>query len=332
MRRLLATVAALTLLSRAHLASGQGAPQDRAAAQALFDEARTLDEAGNRDGACEKFTASLHIEQAVGTLLNVAACDERQGRLATAWLRYREAESLAASRGDERTKIAAEGAAEVAMRMGHVRVHAAVGVVVRRNGVFMAPELRGTAVPVDAESHLFEASAPGRQTWHAVVVTVDGETTIVDVPELAPAPEARVTPASSRASLAAASSRTSTAALVVGGVGLGTLIAGGVFGVLTITKNAAADDTCLATKNASAERGEFDPVTGRCYAPSAALDDANARKAEARLFANLANVLVPAGLVGVGLGVYLALRTGGSGGVSARVVPSLTGASLEGRF
>ena len=102
--------------------------------------------------------------------------------------------------------------------------------------------------------------------------------------------------------------------------------------MLTISRNAAADDKCSASKNTSADRRDFDPNTGRCYAPSVPLDESNGLKEEARTFATVANVLVPVGLAGVGLGVYLALRGRPAEGSTVRIAPSLAGASLEGRF
>jgi hypothetical protein len=59
-------------------------------ADALFEEAVKLRES-NPELACAKFNESMRLNpQAIGVLLNVAMCDERQGRLASAVRRYRE--------------------------------------------------------------------------------------------------------------------------------------------------------------------------------------------------------------------------------------------------
>jgi hypothetical protein len=59
-------------------------------ADALFAEAVKL-RGSNHELACAKFFESLRLNpQAIGVLLNVAMCDEKQGRLASAVRRYRE--------------------------------------------------------------------------------------------------------------------------------------------------------------------------------------------------------------------------------------------------
>ena len=119
--------------------------------------------------------------------------------------------------------------------------------------------------------------------------------------------------------------------LVIGSVGIATLAGGAVFGILTITTNNTAKDRCSGTDPA-----EFDS-SGHCYRDSAAWRDSNRKRDDARTFANLANVLVPVGAVGLGAGLYLFLRSTRvverpASGPSTRLVPSLGGASVEGTF
>src|SRR5437870_12338563 len=87
-------------------------PADKAGAELLFDQARRLMDAAKYAEACEKFAASERLEPAVGTLLNLGGCHERQGKLATAWGWYREAAAMANVRADaERERFAKERAA-----------------------------------------------------------------------------------------------------------------------------------------------------------------------------------------------------------------------------
>lgn len=60
-------------------------------AQALFDAGREAMARGRYELACQKFDESLAAEPAVGTLLNLAHCEERRGLLVSALRRYREA-------------------------------------------------------------------------------------------------------------------------------------------------------------------------------------------------------------------------------------------------
>ncbi len=81
----LALAAALALA-----ASPAAADDTMARADALFAEGVKLRDS-NLELACAKFGESLQLNpQAIGVLLNVAMCDERQGRIASAVRRYRE--------------------------------------------------------------------------------------------------------------------------------------------------------------------------------------------------------------------------------------------------
>lgn len=66
------------------------AEDNLAKADALFDEAKKLRDS-DLELACAKFGQSLQLNpQAIGVLLNVAMCDEKHGRIASAVRRYRE--------------------------------------------------------------------------------------------------------------------------------------------------------------------------------------------------------------------------------------------------
>src|SRR5450631_2539890 len=68
---------------------------DAGTAQALFDEGKRLMQAGKLDEACPKLQKSFEIDPAGGTLLHLASCFEQAGKLASAWLRYNDALSMA---------------------------------------------------------------------------------------------------------------------------------------------------------------------------------------------------------------------------------------------
>ncbi len=75
--------------------------QNAAIAEALFREGQALLKAGKVHEACEKLSASLQIEPAVGTMLNLAVCHEQEGKLASAWAELAEAASRAAQAGQK---------------------------------------------------------------------------------------------------------------------------------------------------------------------------------------------------------------------------------------
>ena len=69
-------------LSSASPASAQG--HDPVAAEAAFAEARALMQKGRFDEACPKLEASLSLDPALGTLLNLGDCYEKVGKTASA--------------------------------------------------------------------------------------------------------------------------------------------------------------------------------------------------------------------------------------------------------
>src|SRR5687767_11843809 len=72
-------------------ASAQPPQGDAAASEALFREGRRLMKAGDYEGACPKLEESLRLDPALGTLFNLASCEEQLGRWATAWQHWRQA-------------------------------------------------------------------------------------------------------------------------------------------------------------------------------------------------------------------------------------------------
>ena len=75
-------LAAAALLCVGLLAGATAAQSssDRAAAQALFDEARQLRDEGRNEQACAKFALSHRLSPRVGTQFNLADCYELTGR------------------------------------------------------------------------------------------------------------------------------------------------------------------------------------------------------------------------------------------------------------
>lgn len=158
----------------------------RAAAVALFDEARGLMAAGRYAEACPKLEESQRLDPGVGTLFNLSDCNEHIGRTASAWIGYREVASTSlATRQVERERVARARAAALEPKLTRLRIlvapNAAVpGLEVRRNGEPVGPPLWGTAVPLDPGQHVVRAAAPGRDPW-ATTVTLSGPGATLDV-------------------------------------------------------------------------------------------------------------------------------------------------------
>ncbi len=196
------------LVAHAPVAFAGDQANDRVMAESLFDEGRKLLEDGKLDEACAKLDASNRMESAVGTLLNLGDCNERRGRLATAWSNYRAAASLAVTRGDAaRADFARRRSDLLQPRLSTLTVQIAVpepGLRVKRDGVDVDDAAWGTALPIDAGAHVIVAEAPGKASWSTSIVIADGDGqhSVVKVEPLAAAASAPVPAATTKDALA----------------------------------------------------------------------------------------------------------------------------------
>src|SRR5262245_34504063 len=143
---------AVSLVAAALICAGGSSAraEDPMAAAALFRRGSQLLNEGSLAEACAAFEQSLRLDPQLGTRFNVARCHEEQGRLASAWITYRE---LAQSDGNpvRRDEAArrAQGLEPRLTRLVVTSVDAATGLAVTRNGVDATASL-GVEVPVDA--------------------------------------------------------------------------------------------------------------------------------------------------------------------------------------
>src|SRR5262245_38817852 len=134
MRAVMVSVAVATVA-----AAASARADDKAFAEATFQDGRKLLKEGKVAQACAKFEASYHADEALGTLLNLADCHERLGRTATAWAEFREAQDIAHLRGDTREDAARKRADGLEPRLDRMRINPPTvdipGLVVKRDGV-----------------------------------------------------------------------------------------------------------------------------------------------------------------------------------------------------
>ncbi|WP_394830289.1 hypothetical protein LVJ94_27650 [Pendulispora rubella] len=273
-RRFLGISAFTSILAMAPTAVGQTGPSgaDRATAQELFDQGRTLMQAGRYPEACAKFEQSQRIDPGGGTLLNLAVCHEKQGRLATAWGELHDALSFARRDGrKDREALASERIQAIAPNLPRLAMHvpaaAAPGVEVRIDGVPLAREAWDVATPVDPGPHEIVVGRPGLPTWNRSVVLREGETQDITVDNVdtstppaviispAPAPAQEGAPEPPKSVWADVPvepmphGKRSTAFYVVGGIGLASLATSAVTGIMALSLHSKSEETCVADRN-----------------------------------------------------------------------------------
>ncbi len=296
---------ALLFTTLALAASPRPARADQATAEALFKEGRRLFKEGKLDEACPKLAESQRLDPSSGTLLNLAACHEEQGKLASAWAEFLAASRLARSRNEGvRAQEATRRASVLEPKLSTLTVRARAdvpGLAVKRNGELVEAAQLGVRLPVDPGEYVITAEAPGRAAFRAtVIVKPNADGASIEVPPLAAEPSAPpppaapaaltpATPAPAGAPAAEAGGRGGRArpvlGYVAGGVGLAALGVGVTFGVMALSNYGAAEDACPGHDGCS----------------PGAIDDRKAAGTQAWV----ANAGIGVGLVGVALGGYL---------------------------
>jgi hypothetical protein len=314
---------ACALVVASGLAAGDARADKITEAEELFRRAKALMAENKYREACPLLEESERLDPQMGTLLNLAICHENIGKIASAWGEFRAVEQQArAANREDRVKLARERAAKLEPRLSRLKIvvppEAKVeGLVVKVDGEEKGEPLwEGFAV--DPGTLTVEVSAPGKKTA-SLEVKVDKEGALV--PVMVPVLENEVVekpppPGPSDAQYEANRSRMTTG-LIVGGVGLGALAAGAVFGVLAVMGDNDAEKTCPQP----------------CFAGSREAADADSKTDRALVFANMSNIAIPIGLIVTAIGGYLVLSAGPtSKPASAFVAPTGGGGVLGARW
>jgi serine/threonine-protein kinase len=313
---------------------------DAVAAQALFDQAKQLMSEGKYGEACPKLEESQRLDPGSGTLLNLADCYEREGKLASAWTKFLEAASAAQTVGKaDREATARERAAGLAKRLGKIVINVTgaetPGLAIKRDGNAVGNAQWGVPIPADRGTHSISAEATGRKGWEQKINVTDGTVTTVTVPQLeASAPTAPATappaatpapPVEAPAAPSTSSSATSQEAgglggqriiaLTIGTVGVAGVVVGSIFGLKSKSKHDEAASHCTDGPG--------------CY------DDAGVKaRSDARSAGNISTIAFMVGGVGLvgGATLWLTGKPHSPSAATARVRLGLDQVVLEGSW
>lgn len=295
------------------LAATQPARADEARAKALFDQGKILFAEGKYGEACLKLEASFKLSKLSSTGGLLGACDEKIGKLASAWAAYRDSAAIAERQNNpERAAAARAKADELKPKLAELNIDASAvgsikGIEVSIDGVIQPTEALNVALPIDAGPHIVTADAVGWKKWETTVDIADGEKQRAAVVALVADPteiEAR--------NAAIPMSPRRKRGLIIGGVGIGVLAVGGAFAIIAKSNwdsSGCQGDVC----------------------PSLAAQDKADRAATN---ANIATIVGAVGLVAVGVGLTLFITGKTSETLSVAPVPKQGGVAvvIEGRF
>lgn len=281
-------------------------------ADSLFQEGRSLYEAGDFEAACAKLAESERAEASVGTLGLLASCHEQQGRLATAWREYLETAELAARMADDRGAYALDRAAALEPRVPKLQVHvtqAPNGLEVSRDGVPLGADELNVDLRLDPGPVRVVVRAPGRREFTSTTTLQAGVRTIIEVPELAPLvapppPKPRPLPPAPAAQApgphgAGARVPLAIAAGVVGLAGIGVGTGFGLAAIDTNAESVEVHDSCAGAACAEGRR----------------------LREQAQQSATISTIAFGAGIAGLAVGAVL-LLTGREGGDDRKTTAS----------
>lgn len=200
---------------------------DAQTAEALFQSGKEALARGELQVACARFAESLRLDPAVGTTLNLAECEQRSGKLASALAHYQEVRDHLLP-NDFRKKFVSERIADLGPRVPKLTIRTSNATVLR-NDTVLGDAALGVALPVDPGTHVIIARARGYADAREVVTLREGDVRVVD---LARGPALPGEKASPPAVPSAPKTTQRTLGIVLGAVGVVGIGVGTVFGVV----------------------------------------------------------------------------------------------------
>jgi hypothetical protein len=187
----------LAVLAASSAARADSSAEKQAAAEALFQQGKKLMAEGDFAQACPKLASSQQLDPAVGTLLNLGDCYEKNRQLASAWAIFKDAAAAAKASGQaEREQTARRRAAALEPRLPHLVIRvpesASAGVTeIKCDDIAVPRAVWGAPLPVDPGEHSIEARGPGLQPWSQYVMAIEAKTATVTIGAQPPAPAAQ---------------------------------------------------------------------------------------------------------------------------------------------
>jgi hypothetical protein len=256
-RRLtLAAIAAGLALPTA--AYAEPSKEDVAKADTLFREAQILVQKGQLAEGCPKFAESQRLDPANGTLLNLALCHEKEGKLGTAHRELQELLSITSGSKSpddrERTRVANDRLKALEKKV--TRLVLDVSALPKDATITLDGEKLGdptTPVVVDPGLHTVEVTAPQKKPGKKNVDAKEPGTLALKLDPLEddapPPPMPTATPPKTEEPRPETHFWTGqrVAGALIAGIGIAGVGVGAVFGLDTFAKRDARDAHCEGT-------------------------------------------------------------------------------------
>jgi hypothetical protein len=244
--------------------NGATVTRDAATAEALFRQGRLAIDNGRFQDACPKFAESQRLDPAAGTLMNLATCEEKLRKLASAWQHWKEAIDMLPT-GDDRAPFAQSRVNALEAKLPHLTIRVKGPVEgaskVLRDQTEIGPAGQGVPLPVDAGQHVITVRAPGHFDDATTVTLAEGENkeVIVKIGAVDPAAAARLAGGE-----ADDGSGTRTLGWALGGVGVAGLASAVTTGLMVVSKKHVVEAECNAeTKECPSQEGADAASAGR---------------------------------------------------------------------
>ena len=183
------TAISLTLLVLVAAPAVADEATDKAAAARLFQEGRDAMSAGKLEEACARFEASLTLDRAIGTKLNLADCQEKRGNFAVAYRLFDEAAIEGAKTGKEgREDFARQRATALVAKLVRLQIdftgEVPSGTTVRVDNVDLPPAAWKQPRYLMPGKYTIVVTAPGREAVEVEASGTAGEAATAKIPAL----------------------------------------------------------------------------------------------------------------------------------------------------
>lgn len=297
--------------------------QEEALATELFNRGKQLSAEGKHAEACPKFAESAKLDPRVGTLGQLAACEERLQHLVSARAHWQQAANLARAQGDQRLSLAEKELTRIDAMVPKVRIvipsDAPREMTIRLDQLQVGLSSIGVPIPLDPGSHTITVLVSGKPAWNKTVqLRANGAVTPIEIPMLDENEDADAPAGPTAPPVAGSSTGTmTTVGVVAGGVGIVGLAVGAYFGGVAQAKLDDSNDLGCTEDNS-------------CPEPAAE------RRDDARTAGDLSTIFFLAGGALLAGGITLWILDDGddspSVGATVTTGPSASGLSLHGAF